>query len=330
MNHLNLNFMKLIMLCRTAGLYVMLLCMPLWMVSCKKDKTISNVTYAPNSKNSKNKTSSIDPGVINRLAPPSSISSLYSTSLNSIVSDDFNGDSVDMNQWQYRTDGSNQWSTSSNNVYIASTGSDRFVSIKGNYAEQKGSGITSKQPVKYGFYITKWRVGGYSDNTPNGWHPAIWGAGCDFSGSGNGNCIPEVVNHERRIEIDFVEGFESSSKAYWKSHILSWYQSSIYQDVTLKGITYQWPTLSSGWSILGLEYTPTYIKLWRYSSGTWSILKTIPITTAGSSDSNINVAYRTPVYWILSNKRSDPSNISANSWLHVDYFYLYDYVGSGQ
>lgn len=260
------------------------------------------------------------------IAPPSSVSSLYDTQLDPAVSDDFNGSSVDMSKWQYRTNGTSAWGTTTSDVYIAQQGSDSFVSIKGTQSPLKGSGISTKTLTKYGFFITRWQAAGWNDNSSNGWHPAIWGAGCDFSSSGNGNCIPEVASQANRLEADFMEGF-NANPAYWNSHILLWNGSNIYQNINFKPNSTSWPNLTTEWITMGFEYTPNYIALWSYSNGTWTKTKQVPITTGGSSSTNINVAYRTPLYWILSNKSDTNPTITGNSWLHVDYFYRYAYTG---
>lgn len=307
-----------------ALLALSLLALVLSQASCKKAETagIINADRA-----AEKAAASIDPTITNRIAPPSSVQSSYSSSLDPTVSDDFNDSSIDWAKWQYRTDGTSDWSTSSSDVYLATVGSDRFLSIKGNYANMTGSGISSRDTVKYGFYIVKWQVSGWADNGSNGWHPSVFGAGCDFSGSGNGNCIPNVINQTHRLEADFMEGFGGTT-AYWKSHLLLWYASSIYQNIDMKAQQTTWPNTSTAWNILGMEYTPTYIAVWQNSSGVWTKIKSVPITTAGSSSTNINVAYRTPLYWILSNKKGNTSYITGNSWLHVDYFYHYDYIGA--
>ena len=85
--------------------------------SCNKSANVQDESAKKLSVPSK--TSSIDNTITNRLLPPSSVRSSFSTSPNPAVSDDFNDATVDMTKWQYRTDGSSKWGTSSSYVYIA-------------------------------------------------------------------------------------------------------------------------------------------------------------------------------------------------------------------
>ena len=277
-----------------------------------------------NVRNSKLKTAGIDPSVTH-LPLPSSVSSLYSTSLNPDVSDDFNDTTVDFTKWQYRTDGTAKWGTNSDYVYIVQSGSDRFLTLKGNSTAGKGSGLSSRKTTKYGFYIVRWQVVGWTNNTANGWHPAVWGAGCDFSGSTIGNCIPEASAPDSHVlEADFVEGMQGNP-AWWSSHMLLWNAAAIYQNITFRPQSTIWPNTS--WSTMGMEYNPNYIAVWEYSSGAWTKLKQVPISSAPTTQTNINSAYRTPLYWIFSNNRIDSTLITADSWLRLDYFYDYNYTG---
>lgn len=292
--------------------------------ACKKSNVTVPVADANNSAIAL-KINSIDNTMTNRLGPPSAVSALYSTTLNPAVSDDFNDSSLDMNKWQYRTDGTSDWGTTTSSVYMATTGSDKFVSIKGTCATQTGSGISSKDTVKYGFYIVRWQTIGWTNNGANGWHPSIWGSGCDFSSSGNGNCIPPVINHTKRLEADFMEGFQGNP-AYWKSHLLLW-DGSGNQNIDMRANQSYWPNTTDHWVTLGFEYTPTYIAVWYYN-GTWTKNMQIPFSTAATSATNMNNGSRTPLYWIFSNKVTDSSYLTANSYLHIDYFYHYSYIGS--
>src|SRR6476661_5544878 len=146
--------------------------------SCKKDNVeAANETAEDRALVASNdlEMATLQSGSVGEVSPPSSISALYSAVLDTAVSDDFNGDAIDFTKWQYRTDGTSEWGTTNSDVYIAQTGADRFVSIKGSLSPLRGSGISTKALTKYGFFITRWKVHGWVDGGASGWHPAIWG-----------------------------------------------------------------------------------------------------------------------------------------------------------
>jgi hypothetical protein len=272
------------------------------------------------------KKSSVD-STVTRLPLPASVSASYSKSLDSAVSDDFNGASVDFTKWQYRTDGTAVWGTSSTYVYTATTGSDHFLTLKGSYADGKGSGITSRAKTKYGFYVVRWQLIGQQNGVADGFHPAIWGSACDFSGPNMGNCIPDVAEHGYHLETDFMETYSSTGTPSWSSHFILLDSGKVYETIPMAPTYTTFPNTSSDWITMGYEYTPTYMAIWQNTNSTWTLLKQMPITANGSSTTNINEAYRTPLYWILSNYYYTPAQVTRDSWLNIDYFYLYDYTG---
>lgn len=282
----------------------------------------------------------VDEGVSNRLTPPEGVEAFYETSPNPQISDDFNGSSVDFTRWAYRNDDKSlEWGTDENSVYIESEVDHSWVTLKGikqtvnvggEIEEGLGSGLVSKNYTQYGFYILKWRIQGasYESGGGSGWHPGAWGARCNFSYAPQGECISGLTN---RLELDIIEGFEHTSSTYWTSHLFEWGPAAAPADrikhLLTDGKVYDWPT--SEWKIIGYEYSPEYIRLWENNQGTWEIVQTYMFTANPSvEDVRLNDQFRSPVYWILSNKVSNSLDIPVNgdSWFQIDYFYHYDYL----
>jgi hypothetical protein len=282
----------------------------------------------------------VDEGVANRLTPPEGVEAFYESSPNTQISDDFNGSSVDFTRWAYRNGNKAlDWGTDENSVYIESDADHSWVTLKGikqtvnvggEIEEGLGSGIVSKNTSQYGFYILKWRMKGasYESGGGSGWHPAVWGSRCNFSYSPQGECISGLTN---RLELDILEGFEHPNSTYWTSHLFEWGPAAAPADrikhLLTDGKVFDWPTTE--WKIIGYEYSPEYIRLWEYNQGVWGIAQTYMFTSNPSvEDVRLNDQFRSPVYWILSNKVSNNLDIPVNgdSWFQIDYFYHYDYL----
>lgn len=279
----------------------------------------------------------VDQTIADRLTPPMAVRAFYDSNPNPIVSDDFNGSEVNFNQWSYRNGNKSlDWGTDASSVYIEAEGDVSWVSMKGirqtvsvgGETEQGlGSGLVSNVPTQYGFYILKWRMKGqeYESGGGAGWHPSVWGSRCNFAYSPQGDCVQGLSD---RIELDFMEGFESNSTPYFTNHVLLWGPSSNNPDKNLlKNKTFIWPT--DNWKTIGLEYTPEYIRLWELNDGDWEIENTNYFTSNPTvEDVSINDNFRTPVYWIMSNKVTTNPNVSvgADSWLQIDLFYHYAYA----
>ena len=284
---------------------------------------------------------SSDPGI------PTELQGIYSSTLNSTVSDEFNDSSLDLGKWQYRwasagdfaTEGatfkpvngsalldSGDTSTYLPYVDIKTKGSTSFVAVRGSHNDNKGSGITTYSKTQYGFYVMRWNTQGIDSSAPSRWHPAVWAAGCDFSV--NNACIPQVKSKAQRLEIDFMEAKQSNSSSHWDSHILGWNGSSTL-NLNLKSVSTTFPQESDDeWELMGLEYNPSYLRLWLHNDITgWEIHKTLAFNSGASTGTSYNNLYRTPIYWILSNKQYSVSAAGAqDSALNVDFFRVYDHV----
>lgn len=248
----------------------------------------------------------LDPSV-SRLSLPPSVANLYQSSPNTDNSDDFNGSNLDLGIWQYRAS-DNKSTFDPTYVKIDTEGGNSFVSIKAKKSRDKGAGITSKKRTHYGFYITKWRVSFRGTNDMKGYHPSIWASACNFSSPLE--CNDARNNGEKRLELDFMEGFKGG---YWTSHCLLWH-SSKYRYM-FRGKDTNYPT-GSNWMTMAVEYTPDYLRLWEHDGNGWSVMMEHIIPLNHDED----------IYWILSNFVDDPNSAAGSSQLEVDYFYYYNTV----
>ena len=254
---------------------------------------------------------------------PSAVLSKYESLPDPHISDDFDGVMVDVSEkWAYRVDReSDIWGQDNSFVSIGSHhgSGDRFLSLKGCRQSMKGSGIATRSPVHYGFYMIRWQVKNIHGNAPTGWHPAVWGAACNFAH--NLQCIPEEHTEKERLEMDFVEGFDGVNST-WKSHALFWSgdcQERRYFDRQFLPNTSDWPNAPHHWRIMGLEYNADYLAIWVFDRDKWTRQKLLRFS------SRVSKKYRTELYWILSLKKSNYNAdlIDRDAWLHVDYFHYY-------
>ena len=268
-------------------------------------------------------------GAVKRPTIPSAVGFKYESLPDPKISDDFDGKVVDVTEkWTYRVDGANDdvWGQDTSFVSIGShRGSgDRFLSLKGCRQSMKGSGIATRSPVRYGFYMVRWQVKNLRGDLPTGWHPAIWGAACNFAQ--DLQCIAEENTEKERLEMDFVEGFDGFN-ATWKSHALFWSGGDRcqrrYFDRQFLPNSCDWPNHGPHhWKIMGLEYNANYLAVWVFDSNNnnkWYRQKLLRFS------SRVGQKYRTDLYWILSLKRSNYNAdvIDRDAWLHVDYFHFY-------
>lgn len=296
------------------------------LLSCSKEETQLDITTSPSVDEQLTVYENI---AVNHM--PSNISNLYRAKADYKVSDEFNGSTLDRNKWAYRAlKDPTKWGASDKYVYFREDNGSKFVSIKGNWNEKKGSGISNKEQSHFGFYTVKWRTAGITKTKKTPWHPAIWYTKHNFaSGSDFRN-----VNATNFTEIDFVE--------YW--HLPIWHsQNIIFEDGKKKATQIMrpnnddFPTKNTNWQIHGLEYNPKYTQLWQKIGSEWKkIGKRIPINNEETTQSSLNKNSATAGYWILSNKyhwdhvnriyKNNP-NLSefkfADSWLHIDYFRYY-------
>lgn len=256
-------------------------------------------------------------------APPGAIASLYNSSVDWSVSDDFS--SLNWSKWTYRKDdGTNGIGEGSNYVYIVN---NSYVSLRGNGGTDKGGGLSSLNPTHYGFYITKFRLlGGFPEDHSTAWHPSIWASPWNMGSNARQlNPLPQDW-----VEIDFMEYIEQWP-SYWHTQLIP-RMNNVTEPVSGRPLLYTRNTNFGSWTTLGLEYHPDYLQLWELVNGTWT-KKGTKIWTSGYENTTSKLHYkcRSAVYWILSNKYHYPGGwYQGDSWMHVDYFYYYPYSGSAR
>lgn len=265
---------------------------------------------------------------------PPSLAGQYAASPAQSLSDEFNDTVLDSAKWAYRTQG-RHWGTGPEYVAFVEEDGDRFVSIRGKWAERNGSGIVTKAQAHFGFYAIRWRTEGISPKWKTPWHPAIWMAAQNCATGDDARSIPRTA---RNVEIDFVEYWH---QPLWHSQTIAWDRSrpkgTKPLDQKLRPTNKDFATTKTGWQVHGLEYHPDHLQLWQKVQGRWQpIGRRVPITDQPTSHDSLNEAYATPGYWILSNKqhweivsrvykgKPDRSRFRfADSSLDVDYFRYY-------
>lgn len=246
---------------------------------------------------------------------PEDVAHLYAASVNPLVSDEFEGDTLDRDKWTYRTlwPGS-LWGTGTEYVQMRQDGDDGYVSLVGTWDENepRGSGIATKHETHFGFFSTRWRTDGIVQGSPTPWHPAIWMAAHNVSQE-EWRSIPAT---DKNLEIDFVE--------YW--HIPQWHSQAIEWDrngpETFHKILREnddFGTVETGWKEHGLEYNPDYMQLWVKENGEWTAIgNRIEINDDPNDPDAIHRDFASAGYWILSNK--EHFDVVANSprWRDTD------------
>ena len=156
-------------------------------------------------------------------------------------SDEFDGTTLDMDKWEYRTD-SKMWSTQlpAND----SVANGKFViDLKHETANKKsytGGGIISKQTFQYGYYEASFKV-----PPGSGWHTSFWTALYHPKGTG-----PRLTQ-----EIDICEQ-DSVKTTKYSAGVIAWGNHSA-------GIARQYvptPDLAAGFHVWACEFTPTTVK----------------------------------------------------------------------
>ena len=214
---------------------------------------------------------------------PQPIQNLYQSKVDSSISDEFNNNrtdnSVDLTKWNYRRTKNSGPSTK----YVKEQFG--YVSCKGIKADKRAGGIVTKKFKKYGFYTVKWRALGIASNKRSAWHPSIWSAvgNGQLEGTKAKKQVPNIG--KGWLEIDMIE-FEnfSTTNTYWSSDAPARVPSPNPNGKLIKvndaeGIKLGYkkavmiPKVTSGfasWQTHGLEYTPTYLQMWKITNKGWS------------------------------------------------------------
>jgi len=155
-------------------------------------------------------------------------------------SDEFNGNSLDLTQWDYRTD-SKMWSTQlPQNVSVAN--GKLIIALKEEDAGGKkytGGGIISKRQFEYGYYEARFKV-----PPGSGWHTSFWTMGY------NGKTTKAVGTQE----IDICEQ-NSNKLTTYSAGVIAWGNRG-------KGMGRKYiktPDLNADFHVWGCEFTPTVV-----------------------------------------------------------------------
>lgn len=172
-------------------------------------------------------------------------------------SDEFNGSTLDLEKWAFRTD-SKMWSTQlPANVKVAN--GHLLLELKKEEAKTKhytGAGVISKGTFKYGYYEASMKI------PPGaGWHSSFWMMKHDFSGGTN----PKTACQE----LDVIEN-DSSHKLGYGVNVHKWKG----EHVAFGGKGVKTPDLSQDFHVFGCEFTPTTVKY--YFDG--KLVQTVDVT----------------------------------------------------
>lgn len=159
-------------------------------------------------------------------------------------SDEFDGSTVDVAKWNYRTD-SKHWSTQKpGNVSVADGTLKLAVKKeKAGDKEYTGAGVISKQAFQYGYYEAKFKV------PPGaGWHTSFW----MMKHNGKGGTDPAATI----LELDVCENDSVGLTGYGVNTHL-WNPKP---HKTFGGKHVKTPDLSKDFHVWACEFTPEAVK----------------------------------------------------------------------
>lgn len=182
-------------------------------------------------------------------------------------SDEFTGDTLDTNKWDYRTD-SKHWSTQLPANIGISNGLLHLNLRKQttNGMDYTGAGLISKPVFRYGYYEARMK-------TPpgRGWHTSFWMMRHD----GSGDTSPSNTT----IELDCIEN-DSVSPLKYGVNTHRWNPSP---HVSYSNKTVNTPALNVDFHVFGCEFTPATIKY--FFDGT--LVQTVNATQFPHGDLNV-------------------------------------------
>lgn len=184
-----------------------------------------------------------------------------------VWADEFNGDSLDTNKWDYRTD-SKMWSTQlPQNVSVRD--GYLILAVKKEGAGDKhytGGGVISKQAFKYGYYESRFKV------PPGaGWHTSFW----MMLHNGHGGIGPTVSAQE----LDVCE----NDSVHQNSYGVNVHKWNPKPHVAMGGKAVKTPNLSSDFHVYGCEFTPEKVNY--YFDG--KLAQTVNVSKFKHSEQNI-------------------------------------------
>lgn len=166
--------------------------------------------------------------------------------------DDFNGQSLDLTKWMYRTDVKALSAQRAENVRVED-GHLVILLKKEDHRSMNhtGGGVISKQRFRYGYYEARAQMHGGA-----GWHQSVWAMA---AGDGS-TTFPETM----RTEID---GMEFDSDIVTKGHmgLIIWNGPETRRPLTCSPGVYRNPLgfdASAAFHTYGFEWTETNVKFY--------------------------------------------------------------------
>lgn len=247
--------------------------------------------------------------------PPKQFKETYSNKIDWKVSDNFTF--LDTSKWTYRKP---DRLTGNSKKYVKIIDSS-YVSIQCDVSEKKGGGISGLNYVRFGFFVTKFRIRGIETNGPKSHtHPAILGYRNNM-GVENKNA---PVEGDDWMELDWVEYYAWSKQNCWDIDAPPNLDKKRHKELISVMLDHDVKTKFGDWETVGLEYHPKYMQAWEFVDGQWKKLgRKVP---AGDKQTT-SVMKKTcmqNMYWIISNGYFGHKKGTDNdSWFDIDYFHFY-------
>ena len=158
-------------------------------------------------------------------------------------SDEFDGKTLDLEKWQYRSDSKMLSTQAPENVSLQD--GKLVIALTRSAADDKfpyrGGGIISMRTFRYGFYEARLKI-----EAGSGWHSSFWMMRYDGY---------DTFGDQRTLELDVLENQSQSLLSYeWNTH--EWQGTH----VTMGGKKVETPDLSKDFHTLGCEYLPDLVR----------------------------------------------------------------------
>lgn len=252
---------------------------------------------------------------------PKEVAKNYTKSLDRSISDEFNSKKLDYSKWGRRNSGGEYVENYFKDESLVLMGSDddgtRYVSMIGTASEGKirTGGIVSRSTGYFGFYVVRFRFEGLNtpeiDENRTIWHPSVWGASRD-----NVEGVERSVAHNGNwLELDFMEWY--TPKNGWASHTVARFVDETGKSRLVSTADNEKARMTefqtedyTQWATVGMEYTPDYIKMWRWVDGKWTPIEGNVVKFVDIDKSNPAASYTlttigrdsaTPTFWIIGN-----------------------------
>lgn len=228
--------------------------------------------------------------------------------------DEFDGHSLDLTKWAYRTDVKHRSVQLRENVHIGK-GLLRLdlhrldKKFRGKMAT--GAGIITRDRFKYGYYEVRAKLGtGKVDSTiDQGWHHSFWAMASVIEGDSVGTTYPGL----RRTEIDCFEN--SNNLNEFTQHVIIWKPNG--KEYGRRPVPPADHTVIEGyeasdWHVYGFDWSPE--KIVFYVDGQVSRIGEYPAAQFTHDDINV---------WLSAMSANWCSKHQKNSVAYYDYFRFY-------